>query len=222
MSNATSNCDNCEKELNLSELENWLCIDCRPVQEKIENKNISTCDICYNEREKDMMVKCCDKNKFRVCECNVSICRRCADHMNKTCPTCRKIFDMFIYEDEVLDKPIVTKSKVVTTRHINQTTFSVGEDVLIHDIVGIDTVLYVRKARIMKINQSSVSIQLYSYTVVNSPIDRYFNIRRIYTWTERLENKKICIKNLRRLTKREDDVNNVNFEYVRTSYNCMR
>ena len=64
----------------------------------------SICDICYNQRPIDMMTNCCDENDVRVCECKISICRRCADNMTLKCPSCRIKFYKFTYSDKAKKK----------------------------------------------------------------------------------------------------------------------
>jgi hypothetical protein len=79
---------------------------------KSKTKDTFDCDICYNERPTDIMVKLCNETKIKVCNCNISICRKCADKMQqKSCPTCRKTFNQFVYTDEVSDSKLLTLSK---------------------------------------------------------------------------------------------------------------
>ena len=67
------------------------------------------CNICYSERPTDIMVKLCYKNKVKVCNCIISICRICSDKIQqKSCPTCRTNFNQVVYLDEVTEKNIST------------------------------------------------------------------------------------------------------------------
>lgn len=71
--------------------------------------DVTDCDICYTARPTDIMVNLCNEKKERVCCCNISICRKCADKMQqKSCPTCRKSFYQFIYIDEVSNNKLLT------------------------------------------------------------------------------------------------------------------
>lgn len=201
-----TNCDGCDGEFELQELQNWLCINCRPAQEQpIKDIDNLTCDICYNDRPRDMMIKCCDKKNIKVCECNVSICRRCADNMTLKCPTCRTKCDKFVYADEAIDKPIkVKKTKDNTTQRERPdlSRFIIGQDILVHNIGPVPK-LWIRKARIVSINASSLSVQLYSYSRTYTELDEY-NIHLNYRWTNKLQEKKICVKNLHRIRTRQD------------------
>lgn len=206
---ANSICDECEREFNLNELENFKCSDCRKITQDI---NILTCDICFNERPNDMIVKCCDKNNIRVCECNISICRRCADKMNKNCPTCRHKFHAFIYADEAKVKSNEAKVRIEN----NLTRFRIGEDVVISKCKINETTSIIRKGKIIKINSASVTISLYKYRTNVARIGNDYHYT-IYIWYNNCFEGNICIKNLDRLKKREDITDDPHcriFEYV--------
>lgn len=197
--NIRTECDKCELEFNINELENCLCINCRSTE--VKNNNL-TCDICYNERPKDMMVKCCNTSNIRVCECNVSICRRCADSMMLKCPTCRTKCDKFVYADEALDKPINNPIIRRPRRILNLSMFTVGQDILVYNVGSVYDI-YIRKARIVSINASSLSVKLYSYSK-SREFDTFY-VYTTYTWTNELEPKRICVKNLSRVKTTEDE-----------------
>lgn len=173
---------------------------------------ISECNICYNERPKDMMVKCCNKHNTKVCDCNVSICRRCADSMELKCPTCRTKCNKFTYADEALDK--IQKPKTQRPRP-DFSRFTLGQDILVY---GTDGDLWIRKAKIVKINSASISVKLYNYTTTQTPIDTY-NVKMTYRWTNTLQWNTICIKSSRRI---KEDVNRSYFECVETEYCLIR
>jgi len=168
-----------------------------------------TCDICYNDRPKDMMIKCCDKNNIKVCECNVSICRRCSDSMTLKCPTCRTKCAKFVYVDEAKDKPVKvkkTKTDTIPRRPVPElSSYIVGQNVVIIQKNEERFKLDVRKARIVKINASSLTIQYYSYIYREKPNGPYYRTEE-YLWTDRLEEQKIVIKDLRRIKTIQDNM----------------
>ena len=88
---------------------------------KTKTKDTIDCDICYTPRPTDIMVKLCNESNVRVCNCNISICRKCADKMQqKSCPTCRKSFEQFVYLDELTNNKIISLSiqpSYITLQH---------------------------------------------------------------------------------------------------------
>lgn len=61
----------------------------------IENYDSITCNICFNERPTDLMVKLIKINNTPCCCCNINICIRCAmilqerKYQDRKCPICR-------------------------------------------------------------------------------------------------------------------------------------
>lgn len=61
----------------------------------IENCDSIKCDICFNERPMDLMVKLINFNYTPCCCCNINICVRCAmslqerKYQDRKCPICR-------------------------------------------------------------------------------------------------------------------------------------
>jgi len=61
----------------------------------IENCDLITCNICFNERPTDLMVKLINFNYTPCCCCNINICVRCAmtlqerKYQDRKCPICR-------------------------------------------------------------------------------------------------------------------------------------
>ena len=75
-----------------------------------------TCDICYNERPDDLMVKLVSKENdyyIPICKCNINICIRCAlvlqKDNDKKCPTCRKSYLRYEFCDLVKSDEEIAK-----------------------------------------------------------------------------------------------------------------
>lgn len=160
--------------------------------------SIINCDICYNERPTDMMMRCCNNQNVRVCECNVSICRRCADSMSLKCPTCRSKCNKFTYVDEAKNKPIKPEKKVRSPATLlSLSDFTVGQDVFIYQKYQ-----HHRKAKIVRINSASVTIKYYSYTANTNITQNGYYAEITYQWNQRLEPETMVVKRLERLITR--------------------
>jgi hypothetical protein len=166
-----------------------------------------TCDICYEERQEDMMVRCCDRNDVRVCSCNVSICRRCADKMELRCPTCRKRCFKYTYIDEVKEKTKKLRGRLIKEPVIQ--TFTINQDVYFnpndHQLDILNTrQFWMRKARIVALDEGKVMIQLYSCQTYTHQNDMFVNGVRAYEWNV-IEPEIFVI---------EKNIHKLKFEYV--------